>query len=131
VYINENVGHGIFAKRNFDQHEYIATYTGFIELSSKQDNDNAFVLNTLMEDFVVDASQYRSLSSFINHSNYPNAISLSFFYGGNLLAIQFVTIVGVPVCIIVAVKPIAAGDQICIAYSYRGEFMRKHSTYKL
>ncbi len=32
-----------------------------------------------------------------------------------------------PVCIIVALKPIRRGEQICIAYSYQGEWLKQHA----
>ncbi len=81
-FINENVGHGIFAGKSYDQHEFIGLYSGYIELGKEQDYDNAFVLKTLIPEFVIDASKYRNLASFINHSNNPNAVSYSFFYRG-------------------------------------------------
>ncbi|ELR17161.1 SET domain containing protein [Acanthamoeba castellanii str. Neff] len=104
-WIEEINGYGVFAGRPYHQHEFIALYSGLLMPHEEiQNTDYAF--DTIIPGFGVDAKDYRNIGGrFINHSAIPNARSVSFLWKG------------APCVAIVALRPIARGEQICYSYA--------------
>ncbi|XP_049851952.1 uncharacterized protein LOC126328217 [Schistocerca gregaria] len=102
-YIDRTVGWGCYARRAFAPDEYIAQFAGQFISQSTQKN-RRYCLSCSIDGSLLDASYYRNLSAFINHSPQPNA------------HIHTVFEVGIDRPIIIALRPIQIGEQICVDY---------------
>jgi len=102
--VNDNIGFGVFAAKNFEIGEYIVRYAGKLMLA-EEIKDKSYTMTTGIETIGLDAFKYRNLAAMINHSSEPNA------------ECQCVFDKGVEVAIIVAVTFISKGGQILIDYS--------------
>jgi len=108
--IDDTVGYGVFAKKHFQEGDFIVRYGGFIAKEEKN-TSRAYCMSSGLEGVILDASVYRNLGGVINHSQNPNAEARCIFEKG------------VEQAIIVATKEIPEGYQIFIDYSlsYFGE----------
>ena len=103
AYINDEVGYGCYAAKPFTQGDYIVTYMGQF-IAKRSQKDRSYSMSSSLDSIVLDASQYRNLSAFINHSDKSNAEAQGIFEGG------------VDRIVITAKRAIPIGQQICIDY---------------
>lgn len=102
-YIDEKVGWGAYAGRDFKKDEYIITYTGqFINKSLQK--DRSYSMQSGLEGIILDSKYYRNLASFINHSENSNVESTCIFHKGIELAV------------ILATRDIEKGEQLLLNY---------------
>ena len=78
-WINEEIGWGVFAKRNFKQGEFIGEYIGTVRKRQRFDKKNAYCFEYLLcperaSDYIIDAKDCGGLARFINHSSAPNVL---------------------------------------------------------
>jgi len=99
------VGYGVFAGKDFKEGDFIVRYGGYID---KEDNVPCrdYAVASGIETMILDATIYRNLGGFINHSDeFPNAEVTCIFD------------IGVEQTVVVATQDIPKGDQIFIDYS--------------
>eukprot|EP01120_Amphizonella_sp_Union-15-10_P017612 TRINITY_DN9823_c0_g1_i1.p1 TRINITY_DN9823_c0_g1~~TRINITY_DN9823_c0_g1_i1.p1 ORF type:complete len:417 (+),score=75.77 TRINITY_DN9823_c0_g1_i1:72-1322(+) len=102
--IDDVVGYGVFAKKDFKKEEIIVRYGGFIS-SSKKKTDRAYSIASGIEGILLDSSTHRNLGGMINHCTDPNAQLECIFHRGAEHAV------------VIALKDIPKGQQILIDYS--------------
>uniref|UniRef100_A0A6B2L7K5 SET domain-containing protein n=1 Tax=Arcella intermedia TaxID=1963864 RepID=A0A6B2L7K5_9EUKA len=102
--IDEVVGFGVYAKKDFKEGDFIVRYGGFIG-KEREDEDTSYRMTSGLEGVVLDSKLYRNLGGFVNHSKHPNAEATCIFTKG------------VEQAIVIATRPIAAGEQIFLDYS--------------
>lgn len=103
--IEESVGYGVFAGRNYQPGSFICRYGGYLKLEGDVKN-RAYAVVSGVEGIILDATSYRNLGGMINHSaRHPNAELQCFFDHGAEQAI------------ITATKFIPKGKQILLDYS--------------
>lgn len=102
--VDDKVGYGVFAKRDFKEGDFIVRYGGFVEKEESVTNRD-YSMTSGVEGIILDATKYRNLGGFINHSDKPNAEATCIFD------------VGVEQTIIIALEDIPQGAQILIDYS--------------
>jgi len=112
-YVNERVGHGLFADTLIQKGEMIGEYTGILLHESKVSSNNAYLFyypSKLTDDpkidyeFYVDAEKAGNYTRFANHARPSNAER------------RYVPHKGLWRVIFVAVKDIAKDEQIFIDY---------------
>lgn len=103
AWVNDEVGWGCYAAKEYRLGDFIVAYTGEFVLKRRQKaRDYAMVCS--LEQIVLDASKYRNLGAFINHSSKANAEAQGIFDRG------------IDRIVITATKKIPIGQQICIDY---------------
>ncbi len=102
--VNETVGHGVFAAQRYEIGELIVSYGGRIS-KANQVEDRSYAMSSGIEGFVLDATRYRNMGGFVNHSKNPNAEAQCIFDRGR----EFV--------VLMALKRIERGEQILIDYT--------------
>jgi len=102
--INDNVGYGVFAAKNFKEGEFVVRYGGRITKSEKI-KDKSYNMASGVEGVGLNAKYFRNLGGMINHSSSPNCESQCIFDRGAEQAV------------IIANTIIHKGDQILIDYS--------------
>lgn len=103
AYIDDRVGFGVYAAKPFKAGEFITSYYGEF-VAKKRQKFRDYSMACSVDAIVLDASYYRSMGSFINHSNQPNAEAQGVFDKG------------IDRIVILATRPIPVGQQICIDY---------------
>lgn len=108
-YLNEEVGHGVFADKKISPCAFVGEYTGqVLKRTPKQLKDKEHCLRyTVWEgknNFCIDAEKKGNFTRFINHSSKPN------------LGLQSIYWRGIPRMIFVALKEIRAGSQLTFDY---------------
>lgn len=109
-FINEEVGHGVFAKSLIKKGSYIGEYTGIIRENSKVYfaplNNYCYeypIKDRLGRSYVIDATT-GNFTRFINHSYRPN------------LKPHYAFIDGYYHCFFLAMRDIQDGEQLCYDY---------------
>lgn len=102
--VSEAVGHGVFAYDEIEAGQMIGEYTGLARRKKNSDCSNAYIFNYTSDD-VIDASKRGNSMRFINHSN-QNANT----------NYKRVMVDGVQHIIFIALRRIAAGEQILFDY---------------
>jgi hypothetical protein len=103
--IDEIVGYGVFALKDFQAGDFIVRYGGCLT-GEKKVRDRSYAVMSGVEGVVLDATKYRNLGGMINHSSTaPNAELQCFFDDGAEQAI------------VTALKFIPKGQQILVDYS--------------
>eukprot|EP01130_Rhizamoeba_saxonica_P018863 TRINITY_DN9595_c0_g1_i1.p1 TRINITY_DN9595_c0_g1~~TRINITY_DN9595_c0_g1_i1.p1 ORF type:complete len:407 (-),score=95.36 TRINITY_DN9595_c0_g1_i1:21-1160(-) len=104
AYINEEVGYGCFAARDFEEGDYIVRYGGCFSKESAV-KDRNYSMSSGVESIVLNSKTYRNLGGMINHSASPNSEAQCIFHQGCEQA-----------CITASTR-IRKGQQILIDYS--------------
>mmetsp|Transcript_10370 Transcript_10370/g.14218 ORF Transcript_10370/g.14218 Transcript_10370/m.14218 type:complete len:247 (+) Transcript_10370:3-743(+) len=102
--VNENVGWGVFAAKDFQEGDFIVRYGGHLMAADKV-KDRSYAMASGVEGMILNGKKHRNLGGMINHSKKPNAESQCCFDRGTEQAI------------ITATKFIPKGEQIVIDYS--------------
>jgi hypothetical protein len=118
-WIDDAIGWGIFAERDFLQTEFIAEYSGVVRKRVSQDTKNGYCFEYPLatgvdSPYLIDAQDRGGISRYINHSNKPNLTSLS------------VHVEGVNHIVLYTVKKIAKGEQLC--YDYGPDYWKRRGT---
>lgn len=108
-YINDRLGYGVFAARDFNQCEFIAQYSGLVRKSRRSDRTNAYcfeytLANGIKTPYTVDAQDQGGIGRLINHSESPNLQS-------SLATIDFINYI-----ILITTRPVRKGQQFCYDY---------------
>ncbi len=109
-FIDDVVGYGVFAERAIPKGVFIGEYTGVVRKRlGRVGRFNDYTFEYAIGDwernpFIIDAKQEGNLTRFINHSARPNLGSVS-VYANEVMHI-----------ILVALKPIPKGAQLCYDY---------------
>ncbi len=94
-WINDDIGYGLFAARDIQQHEYAGEYTGEVHAISrlKTYNNDYFMKYPQMfwswNYYVIDATHCGNESRFINHSYSPNLKIMAAQEGGIMHVLFF------------------------------------------
>ena len=80
-WIDEEMGWGVFADKDFASMEFIAEYTGIVRERRKEDGENSYcfeylILPDMDVDYLIDAQDQGGISRYINHSFTPNSLRL-------------------------------------------------------
>jgi len=103
-FINNHVGYGVFAAKDFQEGDFIVRYGGHLTPSESL-KDKSYLMASGVEGMGLNAAKKRNLGGMINHSNNANAESQCVFDCGAELAI------------ITAKTSITKGHQVTIDYS--------------
>jgi hypothetical protein len=108
-WIDDEIGWGVFAERDFQKTEFIAEYAGLVRKRIKRDCKNAYCFEYPIEigessPYVIDAENIGGISRYINHSDEPNLTSLS------------VHVEGFNHIVLYTIKQIPKGAQLCYDY---------------
>jgi hypothetical protein len=117
-WINDKIGWGVFAEKDFEAMEFIAEYTGVVLPRGKNDSKNAYCFEYLLDPdsetpYLIDAQEQGGISRYINHHFMPNLNS------------AFTIIDEMPHIILYTAKSIAKGEQLC--YNYGADYWKKRS----
>jgi len=117
-WIDEEMGWGVFAKRDFQSMEFIAEYSGIVRGRRKGDEENSYCFEYLLlpdvpTDYLIDAEMQGGVSRYINHSSSPN------------LSSSMVLCDGVTHIILYTKQTIKAGEQLF--YDYGPEYWKKRT----
>lgn len=79
-WVNDSIGWGVFAAKNFKPREFIIEYTGKVRARVRQDKKNAYCFEYVVAPHVptrytIDAQDQGGIGRFINHSAAPNLCS--------------------------------------------------------
>jgi hypothetical protein len=115
-WIDDRVGWGVFAGRDFLPTEFIAEYSGVVRKRVPQDAKNGYCFEYPLapgrdSPYLIDAQDRGGISRYINHSNKPNLTSLS------------VHVEGVNHIVLYTVKKIGQGEQLC--YDYGPDYWKR------
>lgn len=114
-WIDEEIGFGVFANEPIFPTSYVSEYTGIVRkkrwLRDRKNNYCFLYPIHCFPKLVIDAEPKGSYARYINHSVYPNLEPLSVYSGG------------VMHLILIAIKPISKGDQLC--YDYGPDYWEK------
>jgi SET domain-containing protein len=109
-WLNETIGHGLFAEETISKGSYVGEYTGIVRRNDRRyfEPQNNYCYEYPVEDeigrpFVIDAT-HGCLTKFINHSPRPNLQPTYAFYD-NLYHLIFI-----------AKKEISIGEQLSYDY---------------
>lgn len=118
VWIDDQLGYGVFANRSFPRSSFIGEYTGLVckqRLFRKIKNhyvfDYSFRSGTSHSPYLIDAEKQGNHTRFINHSDTPNLETASVLCDGVMHIILY------------AIEEIPAGAQLC--YDYGEEYWKK------
>mmetsp|Transcript_28014 Transcript_28014/g.66594 ORF Transcript_28014/g.66594 Transcript_28014/m.66594 type:complete len:470 (+) Transcript_28014:23-1432(+) len=111
AFISKELGYGVFALKAFKEGDYVCCYGGVLENNNclKDQARNPFIFTIMALDklpFKTDATLYRSLGAYLNHSD-----------SGNVTP-EHIVAKGAPMAVFVANREIAAGEQI--SFDYKG-----------
>mmetsp|Transcript_24633 Transcript_24633/g.47908 ORF Transcript_24633/g.47908 Transcript_24633/m.47908 type:complete len:469 (+) Transcript_24633:32-1438(+) len=119
AYAGDDFGYGVFALEDFKAGDYVTCYSGVVRDKNAikpSDQARTGLFMTIMPldkmPFKTDATLYRSLGAFVNHSDTPN------------LEPHHVVVKASPMVLFVAKTDIKKGDQL--SFDYRG---RLHDVY--
>ena len=108
-WIDDSIGWGIFAAKDFKKREFIAEYCGKVRQRRRQDKSNSYCFEYVVAPqvptpYTIDAQDQGGIGRFINHSNQPNLLSA-------LATFEWISHV-----ILIANEPIRMGQQLCYDY---------------
>jgi len=102
--VNDNVGFGVFAAKDFQEGDYVIRYGGCFTKSDKI-KDKSYNMASGIDGVGLDARKFRNLGGMINHCPSPNCETQCIFDRGAEQAV------------IIATTSIKKGHQILIDYS--------------
>jgi len=103
-WIDERMGWGVFAERNFKAMEFIAEYTGVVRKRKRSDRTNAYCFEYFPDPYVIDAQDQGGLARYINHSETANLVSAPAWIDGVLHIILYTK------------HPVLKNSQLCYDY---------------
>lgn len=108
-WVDDDIGWGVFAERNFSKMEFIAEYSGLIRKRRRDDRKNAYcfeypLVSGEWSPYLIDAENQGGLSRLINHSDKPNLTS------------ALATVENVNHIILYTNQSISKGEQLCYNY---------------
>lgn len=103
-WIDDRMGWGVFAERNFKAMEFIAEYTGIVRKRKRSDRTNAYCFEYFPDPYVIDAQDQGGLARYINHSDAPNLLSAPAWIDGVLHIVLYTK------------DPIPKNTQLCYDY---------------
>jgi len=117
-WINDKIGWGVFAEKDFEAMEFIAEYSGKVRARSKNDSKNAYCFEYLLAPseetpYLIDAQDQGGISRYINHHPKPN------------LSSTFTLVDSVPHIILYTAKSVAKGEEL--SYDYGPDYWKKRS----
>jgi len=117
-WIDQNLGWGVFALRNFKKMEFIAEYSGKVIKRKKSNPKNAYafeyvVVQGISSPYTIDALDQGGLARYINHSSTPNLNS------------SLATLDNISHVILYTKEPVAKGAQLC--YDYGPDYWSKRT----
>lgn len=107
---DDEVGFGLFARRDFLSGEFVGLYGGRVRKLSLFHNQDRTYTAELFRPFcslfpyVVDASAQGSLFRYVNHSRTPN------------LAVQAIRVASLPFLAFRTIRPICKGEELFLSY---------------
>ena len=115
-WIDEEMGWGVFAERDFAPMEFISEYSGIVRKRGKGDGQNSYCFEYLImpeepTDYLIDAEAQGGISRYINHSNKPN------------LSSSMISCDGVSHIVLYTSAPIQLGEQLF--YDYGPDYWKK------
>lgn len=119
-WINDDIGHGVFAKQFLPKGSFVGEFTGCVRRLYRLSSDhNAYCFHFPTRFFswkytVIDASKMGNETRFINHSDSPNLQPLCLIDEESLLHICFVT-----------AKDVKRNEEL--TYNYGADFWRNRS----
>ncbi|HSX11562.1 MAG TPA: SET domain-containing protein-lysine N-methyltransferase [Chlamydiales bacterium] len=118
-FVNDQVGHGVFAEQTLKSERYVGEYTGIVRENIRVYfvplNNYCYeypVVDSLGKHFVVDATR-GNFTRFINHSFKPNLRPAYAFYDG-FYHVIFLTL-----------RQISKGEQLCFDYGHNYWILRE------
>jgi len=108
-WIQDDIGFGLFANRPFKKGQFITEYAGKVRKKKRDDAKNAYCFEYVIAphiptSYVIDAQDQGGFGRLINHSDKPN------------LRTALATIDSINHVILIAIEPIAIGDQLLYDY---------------
>ncbi len=108
-WINDRMGWGLFAERDFKPMEFIAEYSGLVRSRRSSDRHNAYCFEYILTPdaptpYLIDAQDQGGLSRYINHSDTPNLTS------------ALATIDQVSHVVLYTNQPVMKNTQLCYDY---------------
>lgn len=108
-WIDDEIGWGVFAERDFSKMDFIAEYSGLVRKGNRADKTNGYCFEYLYapgvpSPFTIDAQDQSGIARFINHSANPNLDGSIATFGGISHVVLF------------AKGPIAKGTQLTYDY---------------
>lgn len=109
-WINEELGHGLFAEQALKRFDYVGYYTGRIIYRPRiypvtQPYAFRYPIGELYpKKFLIDATMKGNLMRFLNHSDTPNLTSMAVLHKGIMYMIFF------------SIRDIKKGEQLCFDY---------------
>ncbi len=124
AWVDEVVGFGVFANRDFPRYAFLGEYTGLVckqrwfkKIKNNYCFDYTFVSGSFNSPYLIDAKGQGNHTRFINHSSRPNLESSSVLCDGVMHIILYAT------------QDIAAGTQL--AYDYGEDYWKKRDVPKV
>jgi SET domain-containing protein len=117
-WIDNKIGWGVFANRDFKKMQFVAVYSGNLRKKSKKDSKNSYCFEYVIAEgiatsYTIDALDCGGVSRFINHSTNAN------------LSSSVATVSNRSYIILYTKKSIAKGEQLC--YDYGPDYWSKRS----
>ena len=115
-YINEYIGHGVFANQHLPVGSFVGIYTGIVRhrsLFCKRSKKYSFAYPHIkfgLRRFTIDAEDQGNETRYINHSYHPNCEAISAYCGGIFYVIIRTT------------QKVLTGQQLLL--NYGGEYWR-------
>jgi hypothetical protein len=108
-WIDDSIGWGAFAARNFRKMEYITEYSGKVRRRERRDKKNAYCFEYIIASqcatpYTIDAQDQGGVGRFINHSSQPNLLS------------TLATVDSVEHVILITDRAIGKGEQLVFDY---------------
>ena len=115
-WIDDEMGWGIFAKRDFQPMQFIAEYSGLFRRKRRGDDQNAYCFECPLirgesSRFLIDARDFGGISRYINHSDAPNLES------------ALATVLGMPHVLLLTSRPIKKGEEL--RYDYGTDYWKR------
>lgn len=124
AWIDERIGYGVIANRDFPRYAFLGEYTGLVckqrwvkKIKNNYCFDYTFVSGSFNSPYLIDAERQGNHTRFINHSSRPNLESSSVLCDGVMHIILYAT------------QDIAAGTQL--AYDYGEDYWKKRNASKV
>jgi SET domain-containing protein len=107
-WIDERIGYGVFAGSSLAKGAYVGEYTGVVRKRKKNDENGYCFQYNIGDDwnspFIIDAKERGNYTRFINHDAQGNLEPVAVYLDGMMHII------------LIALRPIKKGEQLCYDY---------------
>lgn len=115
-WIDDEIGWGVFAERDFQSMEFIAEYSGLFRRRRRGDDQNAYCFECPLirgesSRFLIDARDFGGISRYVNHSDAPNLES------------ALATVLGMPHVLLLTSRCIKKGEEL--RYDYGADYWKR------